>query len=222
MYSSGETANHAATSFFFYTSPLCKFCIALAAAPPRICVCAGFVLMTTPVIRRRCRAAGVNTAEVHYFDCCACLYLAPGCVCSQHFSSFFSGTLQKQLQNCACTLSHKHTYAEFEPEFIVTVTSIKRKMLSLQPPCDQLSSLNQGQDQCKSRRATNTSVSPNDPVQRDLWPPWPRHEASPSASRTDEQKLAPCVSCLKAQGLRHFANFGLPQNLDEILSSLGT
>lgn len=53
--------------------PSFAFLHQLPPSTPQSCVCAGFVFMTTPVIRRHCRAAGVNTAEVHYTDCCSCL-----------------------------------------------------------------------------------------------------------------------------------------------------
>lgn len=135
MYSRGETANHAATSFFFYMSSPSQFCIALPAALPIVCVCAGFVFMTTPVIRRHCRAAGVNTAEVHYSHCCSCLL--PGSrLCLQSGFFFFHFRSRCRIVHALCL-----TNTGFEPEFITTMTSIKHKMLSLQPPCVQLSTI---------------------------------------------------------------------------------
>lgn len=74
--------------------------------------------MTTPVIRHRCRAAGVNTAELHYADCCCCLL--PGSrLCLQSFFLVFFffynvRSRQEQTQNYACSFSH--TYTGLEPE----------------------------------------------------------------------------------------------------------
>lgn len=107
--------------------PIChlisKVCISLA-APCLLCVCAGFVFMTTPVIRRCCGAAGVNTAEVHYTHCCFCFYLAPGCF-------QWGCTSEPHAELSMQFITHTHNHTQFD--FI--------QMLSLQPPCDQLSTM---------------------------------------------------------------------------------
>lgn len=131
----------AATSFLFYMSPPSKFCICLPARhpPPSFCVCAGFVFMTNPVIHRRCRAADVNTAEVHYTVCCSCPL--PGSRLSlqsdRHFFFFFWFCFVFVGVMCVCggVSLRKQTYTVCEPEFIVIMTSIKLKMLSLKSLC---------------------------------------------------------------------------------------
>lgn len=89
MYSRKETLGNSCSYYFFlYVTRIPVLHFSVAPPRPPSCVCAGFVFMTTPVIRRHCRAAGVNTAEVHYTDCCSCLL--PGsrrCLQPGHFRS---------------------------------------------------------------------------------------------------------------------------------------
>lgn len=82
-------SSHSRFFFLCHFHPSLAFLYQLPASLP--CVCACFVFMTTPVIRRHCRAAGVNTAEVHYAAWSSCLL--PGsrrcfCVCSLEKCSF--------------------------------------------------------------------------------------------------------------------------------------
>lgn len=90
----GRGVTHAATTSSFF--PACRphprpaLLYQLPPHPTLVCVCAGFVFMTTPVIHCHCRAAVVNTAEVHYTNCCCCLL--PGsrlCLQSEFFCFFF-------------------------------------------------------------------------------------------------------------------------------------
>lgn len=127
MHSRGETVgNSSSPSGFLYVTHI--LVLHFSTSCPPSCVCAGFVFMTTPVIRRYCRELLVLTQlRCITQTVVAASYLAPGSVL-QSGVFFFCDYFRSRCRYVQA-LSLSYIYKWFEQGcVIVTMTSLKHKM----------------------------------------------------------------------------------------------
>lgn len=110
MHSRGETVgNSSSPSGFLFLYVTHILVLHFSTSCPPSCVCAGFVFMTTPVIRRYCRELLVLTQlRCITQTVVAASYLAPGSVL-QSGVFFFVITSEADADMCRHFLSHTYT-----------------------------------------------------------------------------------------------------------------